>query len=245
MAAQRIPITKSAGFTFDAMNTVPDHWPAELTAQGLHWTDRRFNLPLACAAGANCQYKCDGKVCMNVHPGEEGTALHYCPARTVEKKVPVKDAYGRVLKWQWQEVTEEACVRYCGNSTFYERRRLRMSWPEWCAHAGLPLPSTVAAKAPVHVAMTEEQQKEAIGTALYPKIRQAFFENLDVMQAENLLTAQTTPGKLAGMLIDGCTMPELQSMLTDTNVLADFLCDGVYLLHETYPAGIHPQLMCY
>ena len=247
MAAQRIPITKSAGFNFDAMTTVPDHWPASYAEQGLHWTDRRFNLPLACAAGANCTYKCDGKVCMNAHPGEEGTGLHYCPARTVEKKVPVKDASGRVLKWQWQMVEEPECIRYCGSSTFYERRRLRLSWPEWCARAGLPAPAPVAPlQTPdAQLLPTAEQKKEAICTELYPKVRQAFFENLDVMQAENLLTAQTTPGKLSGMLLESCTMAELEEMLTNTDLLAEFLCDGVYLLSETYPTGIHPYLMCY
>lgn len=238
MASQRIPVSLNAGYSFDAMTSVPDGWPAEFTAQGIHWTHPQFKLPLACAAGSQCSYKCGDKVCVNVHPGEEGTGLHFCAARTVSKKVPIKDAYARVLRWEWQTVSEPACVRYCGSSTFYERRRLRLSWPEWCARVGRPV-------APVALPKTEEERKEALGETLYPIVRQAFFENLDVMESNSLLTAQTTPGKLVGMLIDGCEIAELEQMVTNTDLLAEFLCDGVYVLHERYPAGVHPQLMCY
>jgi hypothetical protein len=69
-----------------------------------------------------------GTGCGFVHPGEQGIALKLFEERTTE---------GR---------TQPAVVRLLGAS-FYERRRLGLSWPEWCARKGLPAPVPLSALA--------------------------------------------------------------------------------------------------
>jgi hypothetical protein len=36
------------------------------------------------------------------------------------------------------KIVQPACVRLTGRAGFYERRRLRLSWQEWCAKQGIP-----------------------------------------------------------------------------------------------------------
>lgn len=84
-----------------------------------------LHCPQPCKWGSNCVYR-TGTGCGFVHPGEQGTALKLFEERTVE---------GR---------TQPAVVRLLGAS-FYERRRLGLSWPEWCARKGLPAPVPLSA----------------------------------------------------------------------------------------------------
>jgi len=86
--------------------------------------------PQPCKRGVHCDYKLPDSTtgelvracCNGVHPGEEGTGRRFFPARTLDG--------GR---------QQPACVRLTGASqTFYERRRLRMSWAEWCEKHGIP-----------------------------------------------------------------------------------------------------------
>lgn len=102
--------------------------------------------PQPCKRGVHCDYKLKDEVtgelvracCSGVHPGEEGTGRRLFPARTLDD--------GR---------KQSACVRLTGASQgFYERRRLRMSWAEWCeknswaftpALPGQPFPPLVRA----------------------------------------------------------------------------------------------------
>ena len=86
--------------------------------------------PQPCKRGIHCDYKLKAKdseelvraCCSGVHPGEEGTGRRLFPARTLED--------GR---------QQPACVRLTGASQgFYERRRLRLSWAEWCEQKGIP-----------------------------------------------------------------------------------------------------------
>lgn len=80
--------------------------------------DPELNCPRTCVHGINCTYTGPGKTgCNFVHPGEEGTGRRLFPARMDEKT--------------GQE--QPACVRLVGSPGFYERRRLKMSWPQWCA----------------------------------------------------------------------------------------------------------------
>jgi hypothetical protein len=77
-----------------------------------------LNCPRVCVHGIHCTYTGPGKTgCNFVHPGEEGTGRRLFPARMDEKT--------------GQE--QAACVRLVGSPGFYERRRLKMSWPQWCA----------------------------------------------------------------------------------------------------------------
>jgi hypothetical protein len=86
--------------------------------------------PQPCKRGIHCDYKLKAKdseelvraCCSGVHPGEEGTGRRLFPARTLDD--------GSV---------QPACVRLTGAAQgFYERRRLRLSWAEWCEQKGIP-----------------------------------------------------------------------------------------------------------
>ena len=93
-----------------------------------------LNAPRPCKHAANCFYNGEGG-CAFVHPGEEGTGLQLFPARTVKDPETGKEL--------WQKAT----VRLIGSAKFYERRRLKMSWPKWCAlpkNAHLPMPGKMA-----------------------------------------------------------------------------------------------------
>jgi len=91
--------------------------------------DPVLKSPQPCQRGVHCDYKItDPKTnslvpgcCRGVHPGEEGNGRRLFPARTME------------------DGTEQpACVRLTGMAGFYERRRLKMSWGEWCKDKGIP-----------------------------------------------------------------------------------------------------------
>lgn len=84
--------------------------------------------PQPCKRGVHCDYRLPDSVtgelmpacCSGVHPGEEGTGRRLFPARTLDD--------GR---------RQPVCVRLTGASQgFYERRRLRMTWAEWCQKNG-------------------------------------------------------------------------------------------------------------
>jgi len=95
-----------------------------------------LNAPRPCAHASNCYYN-GPNGCAFVHPGEEGTGMKIFHARVV------KDQAGKEM---WQKAT----VRLVGGASFYERRRLKMSWPQWCAlpkNAHLPKPAKVSAPA--------------------------------------------------------------------------------------------------
>ena len=86
--------------------------------------------PQPCKRGIHCDYKLTDQTsgqlvracCSGVHPGEEGTGRRLFPARILDD--------GR---------EHPACVRLTGASQgFYERRRLRMSWADWCEQNGWP-----------------------------------------------------------------------------------------------------------
>ena len=94
-----------------------------------------LNSPQPCIHGAGCVYTvkdADGNTvpgcCRYVHPGEEGTGRRLFPERIVRDTL--RDGVGKIV--------QPACVRLTGRAGFYERRRLRLSWQEWCAKQGIP-----------------------------------------------------------------------------------------------------------
>lgn len=82
--------------------------------------DPVYESPVPCRAGYNCCYE---GVCSFVHPGEEGLGRRIFPARQAGEKDVVR-IFGQPHK----------------KATFYERRRLRLSWPEWCRRSNMPVP---------------------------------------------------------------------------------------------------------
>jgi len=95
----------------------------------IHWFENaafdkpELKSPQPCIHGAGCVFtvkNTEGVVspgcCRYVHPGEEGTG---------RRLFPKKDG-------------KPACVRLTGNAGFYERRRLRLPWSEWCALQSIP-----------------------------------------------------------------------------------------------------------
>lgn len=131
-------MASSYAFSWDS---APLGWPAEL---GATWMDKKYKTPRPCRSGAACVWvdPTGERVCSGVHPGEEGLYLKYFPARSV------RDESSGSQRW------EPATIRLVGDgedretrARFYERRRLRLSWPDWCAQQGLSSPAAVAAGA--------------------------------------------------------------------------------------------------
>lgn len=92
--------------------------------------DPKLRSPQPCKRGIHCDYKLTDEIsgelvracCSGVHPGEEGTGRRLFPARILDD--------GR---------EQPACVRLTGAAQgFYERRRLRLSWAEWCERHEIP-----------------------------------------------------------------------------------------------------------
>jgi molecular chaperone GrpE (heat shock protein) len=160
----------------------PFNWPAtpELDVKSL-------NSPQPCSHGIHCTYKSD-KCCAFVHPGEEGTGRRLFPARTV------KNATG-------EDVWQAATVRLIGSPSFYERRRLKMSWPEWCAKKGIVVPprapkaevvpkaAVVAHPVPLSAIFTSQPQEQMWASAEVLQMQaQAMVQAM--AQAQAMLRAQ-------------------------------------------------------
>lgn len=99
-----------------------------------------LNSPQPCTHGAGCNYRLmkDGVesigCCAFVHPGEEGNGR-----RLFEERTSTNEA--------GETIVQKACVRLTGRAGFYERRRLRLSWPAWCERQGIPYTPNPAAEA--------------------------------------------------------------------------------------------------
>ena len=98
-----------------------------------------LNCPRMCGHGAACSYTGPGG-CAFVHPGEEGTGRRLFPARSNPQTGE----------------QQRASVRLIGSPGFYERRRLKMTWKQWCA-----LPKNEHLRSPVAAAPQEQQKKAA------------------------------------------------------------------------------------
>jgi hypothetical protein len=102
--------------------------------------DPQLNCPRMCGHGSGCSYTGPGG-CAFVHPGEEGTGRRLFPARSNPQTGE----------------QQRAAVRLIGSPGFYERRRLKMSWKQWCA---LPKNEHLRASLPP-AAAPQKQQKQA------------------------------------------------------------------------------------
>lgn len=105
----------------------PAHWPAAL---GDLWkTDfKRFNKPRFCKHGAACSYE---GCCSDVHPGEDGVEMRFCPARRAGEQDQIRlfTADGK-------------------SAPYYARRMQRKSWAQWSEEHGLPTPASFRAPPP-------------------------------------------------------------------------------------------------
>jgi len=117
----------------------PFGWPAQPELD-----EKALNSPQPCSHGSGCRY--DGP-CAFVHKGEEGTGRRLFPARTVDGN------------------EQAACVRLIGSPGFYERRRLRLSWPAWCAKKGIQHGGQVAAASGGSAAAAPKPAQPAISAA--------------------------------------------------------------------------------
>jgi hypothetical protein len=198
-----------------------------------------LNAPRPCAHAANCYYN-GPNGCAFVHPGEEGTGMKIFHARVMKDQQTGKE--------MWQKAT----VRLIGGAGFYERRRLKMSWPAWCAlpknsHLQKPVKGSPPAKeqekekvqeyvAPftqpaqsqdgmLHkmIAQAEAQTRQNIGNALYPIINAFLAEEESSMKAGGVWHPSMTAGKITGMLLEGFSCNDLYQMMTDMASLTDNL----------------------
>jgi len=98
-----------------------------------------LNSPQPCSWGIFCNYQVVDKTtgervpgcCRGVHPGEEGTGRRIFPERQIKDRGP--DGNGTTV--------QPRCVRLTGRAGFYERRRLRLSWKQWCEREGIQYPT--------------------------------------------------------------------------------------------------------
>lgn len=194
--------------------------------------------PIPCRWGSGCVYT---QCCSFVHPGEEGT--------------------GRKL-FEARNDSEKPTVRLIGSPRFYERRRLRMSWPQWCQAQGMPAPvpqSQRKGRTPcLDLTATAERliegQKRLMyqntGDFLYYGVSNILAECKDDLKAYGFWHPSITAGKVTGVLMEGYAndLGELHAALYDcekiTQMVAD-ACECIYLAacekeHERFVAGAEP-----
>jgi len=175
-----------------------------------------LNAPRPCKHASNCYYNGAGG-CAFVHPGEEGTGFKIFPARITETNG----------KETWQKAT----VRLIGGAKFYERRRLKMSWPQWCA---LPKNSVRSEKAPdimailanAHQAYEGNMRRQKVGNDLYAIIEPFLAANEADMKAWNAWHPNITAGKLTGILLEWLDHEECVYLTQNHSVLHDRLAEA-------------------
>ena len=206
-----------------------------------------LNAPRPCKHAANCFYGGEGG-CAFVHPGEEGTGLQLFPSRSVKDPETGKEI--------WQKAT----VRLIGSAKFYERRRLKMSWPQWCSlpkNAHLPKPSkknqpvnttalpidnailwcSLEQAASANTCVTHVNpalELQHIGNILYSMIQPFLNEVETDMKAGGIWNAHMTPGKVTGMLLEGIEREELIELTKNTDMLKQRIADCCVLIHESF-----------
>ena len=196
----------------------------------------QLNAPRPCAHASNCYYN-GPNGCAFVHPGEEGTGMKLFPAR-ISKNYQTG-----------QEIWQKATVRLIGSASFYERRRLKMSWPAWCAlpkNAHLPMP-VKPTQTPVQTPSAETQNMakdysqlieraqmnatQQLGNALYPIIGSFLAKNEKDMKAGGVWHPKMTAGKITGMLLEALPYNQLYPMLSDMAALTDKLAECCDLIN--------------
>ena len=128
----------------------------------------QLNSPQPCRWASRCVYN---KCCAFVHPGEEGTGRMLFPGR-------ISDSSG-------SQIWESPVVRLIGRAKFYERRRLKLSWPQWCALKNMSAPITM---------------KEVWRKRYHSRIEELLTYNKDLLITENswhpAITAENVTSKI-------------------------------------------------
>lgn len=208
------------------------------------FTAPELNAPRPCKHASNCFYNGSGG-CAFVHPGEEGTGLQIFPARKSENTETGEQT--------WQKAT----VRLIGGAKFYERRRLRMSWPQWCAlpknshllkkvssspaPAGAPLPDIMMeynrqAQAYneqtrlAYIQACQEYQKQQMGIAIYRIVEPFLVEQEQSMKDGGIWNSKMTAGKITGMLLDGLEQEELVQFIEDSEAFHERMSECCSIL---------------
>lgn len=216
-----------------ALTEKPLSWPAELEG----WTDAKYKTPQACRWADACVYK---GCCGFVHPGEEGTGLKFFPGRVTTTN--------GVSQW------EPPVVRLIGSPTFYKRRRLRMSWPQWCAESGLPAPVPLSQRAPAPApypadcsmlsltapdilypamrAKVTADTKNRLGDLLYPMVEAILTQNKEQMAEADAWHESMTPGKVVGMFLEGIDLPELEELTQSADALNERVVEACDILYQ-------------
>lgn len=195
--------------------------------------------PIPCRWGSGCVYN---QCCSFVHPGEEGT--------------------GRKL-FEPRNETEKAIVRLIGSPRFYERRRLRMSWPQWCAAQGMPAPVPQSQQKKMRTPCVDlsvtaeyliEQQKKLMyqntGNLLYNGTVHLLAECKDHLKFYDFWHPSITAGKITGILMEAYAhdLGELSSAMTSCEKITDLVadaCECIYLAackeeYHKFMAGAEP-----
>jgi hypothetical protein len=208
-----------------------------------------LNTPRPCKHASNCFYNGSGG-CAFVHPGEEGTGLQIFPARTTTNPETGEQT--------WQKAT----VRLIGGAKFYERRRLKMSWPQWRAlpknsHLIRVTPKKVSPPPPIpsipsivdimmaynthvqeqtrliHEKTYKEYEKQQMGNAIYRIVEPFLAEQQQAMKDGGIWKSTMTAGKITGMLLDGLEKEELLQLIADNAAFQERMSECCLILIDS------------
>ena len=177
----------------------PFNWPAEPELD-----EKELNSPQPCGHGAGCTYN---GPCAFVHPGEEGTGRRLFPGRTIEDK-------------DGNQVEQAAAVRLIGSPSFYERRRLKMSWPQWCAKKGIKVASSSAGGA----------SAGAKPGASWPSLPQAQMPQAHAQSQAQMAQAQMARAQMAQAQMP--QMPQMPQMSQAQLAQAQRHCQQLYEMQQ-------------
>ena len=233
--------------SFPTYDYASKHGYAFSWAENPEWNHPSLRSPRPCLKGAYCDYT---GPCTSVHPGEEGVARWLAPA------CPEKgfDAPQVRLRGTPQK-----------QASYYERRRLRMSWRDFCAFKGISLPSPplpshrrreVICLKPsplpaqyvswLDVALNPlllttmppvlPDFKQDVGDRLFAFISEQWTPDLVALLKESeMLTVKTTPAKIVGMFLDGYDLEYLEHLLVDKAAFQQASLEAMELLMTRYP----------
>jgi hypothetical protein len=192
-----------------------------------------LNSPRPCSHGVNCTYNGQGG-CAFVHPGEEGTGRRIFAAR-------ITTVNGNQI---WQKATVRL-VNSGKKVDFYERRRLKMSWPEWVEYKGLgPAEQRMNTPPQVTDAMlliqknqnqkAHKAHKQEIGNLLFVKVSESLKVGVPMLMDDGSFRENMTAGKITGMFLEAMDIPELLSLLHDEDALGQRMLEACDVLKESY-----------
>jgi hypothetical protein len=182
-----------------------------------------LNSPRPCSHGVNCTYNGQGG-CAFVHPGEEGTGRRVFPAR-------ITTVNGNQI---WQKATVRL-VNSGKKVDFYERRRLKMSWPEWLEYKGIgPSEDERVQTDSMLLVKKNQNQKQEIGNLLFVKVSENMLAAKPMLMDDGCFRENMTAGKITGMFLEAMGIPELLSLLHDEDALGQRMLEACDVLKEHY-----------